>query len=128
VSRAYNRAATATTTNRVSAPSSSRALLPAYSGHPPQPGHARTIPRTFRRKNPFPRPGTPLNLEDARRLAAGYVEHYNTVPLHSAIGYVPPADKLTGREPVVFAEGDRKLDEARARREVARQATRVAVA
>ena len=74
------------------------------------------------------RPGTPLSLEDARRLVAGYVEHYNTIRLHSAIGYVAPADKLAGREPAIFAERDRKLDEARARRKAARQAARVAVA
>jgi len=74
------------------------------------------------------RPGTPLSLEDARRLVAGYVEHYNTVRLHSAIGYVAPADKLAGREPAIFAERDRKLDEARARRKVARQAAREAAA
>jgi transposase InsO family protein len=42
------------------------------------------------------RPGTPLNLEDARRLVAGCVEHYSTIRLHSAIGYVAPADKLAG--------------------------------
>ena len=74
------------------------------------------------------RPGTPLSLEDARCLVAGYVEHYNTVRLHSAIGYVAPADKLAGREPTIFAERDRKLDEARARRKTARQAARMAVA
>jgi transposase InsO family protein len=74
------------------------------------------------------RPGTPLSLEDARRLVAGYVEHYNTIRLHSAIGYVAPADKLAGREPAIFAERDRKLDEARARRKMARQAARSAVA
>ncbi len=74
------------------------------------------------------RPGTPLSLEDARRLVAGYVEHYNTIRLHSAIGYVAPADKLAGREPAIFAERDRKLDEARARRKMARQAARSAAA
>ena len=74
------------------------------------------------------RPGTPLSLEDARRLVAGYVEHYNTIRLHSAIGYVAPADKLAGREPAIFVERDRKLDEARARRKAARQAARIAVA
>ena len=31
------------------------------------------------------RPGTPLSLEDARRLVEGYVEHYNNVRLNSAI-------------------------------------------
>ena len=74
------------------------------------------------------RPGTPLSLEDARRLVADYVEHYNTVRLHSAIGYVAPADKLASREPAIFTERDRKLDEARTRRKVARQAVRTAVA
>jgi transposase InsO family protein len=74
------------------------------------------------------RPGTPLSLDDARRLVAGYVEHYNTIRLHSAIGYVAPADKLAGREPAIFAERDRKLDKARARRKAARQAARMAVA
>jgi transposase InsO family protein len=70
------------------------------------------------------RPGTPLSLDDARRLVADYVAHYNTVRLHSAIGYVAPADKLHGREPLIFAERDRKLDEARQRRQVARASAR----
>jgi len=56
------------------------------------------------------------------------VEHYNRIRLHGVIGYVAPADNLAGREPVIFAERDRKLDEARARRKVARPAARVAVA
>jgi transposase InsO family protein len=63
------------------------------------------------------RPGTPLCLEDARRLVAGYVQHYNTVRLHSAIGYVTPADKLAGKEKAIFAERDRKLDDARDKRQ-----------
>ncbi len=70
------------------------------------------------------RPGTPLSLEDARRLVGDYVVHYNTVRLHSAIGYVTPKDKLEGGEPAIFAARDRKLDEARERRRAARQATR----
>ncbi len=39
---------------------------------------------------------TPLTLEDAQRIVAGYVAYYNTVRLHSAIGYVTPEDKLEG--------------------------------
>jgi len=31
------------------------------------------------------RPGSPLSLDDARRLVAGFVEHYNTVRLHSEL-------------------------------------------
>ena len=56
-----------------------------------------------------------LSLEDARRLLAEFVEHYNTVRLHSAIGYVTPADKLAGREEEIWAERKRKLAEAEAR-------------
>src|SRR5947207_11100772 len=43
------------------------------------------------------RPKTPLSLEDARRVGAEFVEHYNTVRLHSALGYVTPQDRLEGR-------------------------------
>ncbi len=62
------------------------------------------------------RPGTPLTLEDAGRLVAGYVEHYNEVRLHSALGYVAPADKLYGRETEIFAARDAKLEAARRQR------------
>ena len=70
------------------------------------------------------RPGTPLSLEDARRLVGKYVEHYNQVRLHSAIGYVAPGDKLAGRETEIFAERDRKLDQARQSRKAHRQVAR----
>jgi putative transposase len=70
------------------------------------------------------RPGSPLSLEDARRLVERYVEHYNGVRLHSAIGFVTPNDKLEGREKAIFAERDRKLHEARERRKARRQAAR----
>lgn len=67
------------------------------------------------------RPGTPLSLDDARRLVAGYVEHYNTRRLHSAIGYVTPKDKLERREQGIFHERDQKLEAARERRRAARE-------
>jgi len=44
------------------------------------------------------RPGTPLSLEDAKRLIRGYVDRYNHVRLHSAIGCVTPSDTLAGRQ------------------------------
>jgi transposase InsO family protein len=69
---------------------------------------------------------TPLSLEDARRVVARYVEHYHTVRLHSAIGYVTPKDKLEGRERAIFAERDRKLEQARERRKANRHAARQA--
>ena len=49
------------------------------------------------------RPRCPLSLEEARRIVGEFVEHYNTRRLHSAIGYVAPADKLAGRETPIFA-------------------------
>ena len=72
------------------------------------------------------RPGTPLSREDARRLPAAYVDHYHTVRLHRAIGYVTPKDKLEGREADIFAARDRKLAEARERRKARRAALRSA--
>jgi transposase InsO family protein len=71
------------------------------------------------------RPGTPISLEDAVRIVGRYVEHYNQVRLHSAIGYTAPADKLAGREAEIFAARDRKLAEARERRKEQREAARL---
>jgi len=59
------------------------------------------------------RPKTPLCLDEARRVVERYVQHYNDVRLHSAIGYVTPRDKLQGREKEIFRERDRKLEKAR---------------
>src|SRR5580658_591766 len=51
------------------------------------------------------RPKTPLD-----------VEHYNTVRLHSAIGYLAPKDKLEGRAEMIWKARDEKLAAARERR------------
>jgi len=67
------------------------------------------------------RPGTPLSPEDARRLIGQYVDHYNTVRLHSAIGYITPQDMLAGRQAEIHAARDRKLEEARRLRQLRRQ-------
>jgi transposase InsO family protein len=67
------------------------------------------------------RPGTPLTLEDVKKLVASFVENYNEKRLHSAIGYVAPADKLHGREEAIFAERDAKLEAAREARKQARE-------
>jgi len=67
------------------------------------------------------RPGTPLSLEDARRLVTQFIEHYNNVRLHSAIGYVTPADMLAGRQPQIHQDRDHKLEAARQQRQIRRQ-------
>ena len=59
------------------------------------------------------RPGAPQTLDEARTLVAKFVEHYNGVRLHSAIGYITPADFLAGRGAAIWAERDRKLEAAR---------------
>ena len=66
------------------------------------------------------RPMTPLTLEDARRLIQTYVDRYNTVRLHSAIGYVTPQDRLLGHEADIHAARDRKLEAARRQRQLRR--------
>ena len=66
------------------------------------------------------RPRTPLSLEDACRIVAEYVRHYNTERLHSAIGYITPKDKLDGRAEKILAQRQRKLAAARHARKIAR--------
>lgn len=67
------------------------------------------------------RPMTPLSLDDARRIVADYIEYYNNVRLHSAIGYIAPADKLNGNDKEIFKERDQKLEAAREQRRIKRQ-------
>ena len=67
------------------------------------------------------RPKTPLSLDDARRAIDEFVTHYNTVRLHSSIGYVTPQDMLDGRQGAIHAERDKKLEAARERRREQRQ-------
>lgn len=67
------------------------------------------------------RPKTPLTLEDARRIVGEFVEHYNHVRLHSALGYVTPQDRLAGRHLEIYKARDQKLEAARERRRQRRQ-------
>jgi transposase InsO family protein len=68
------------------------------------------------------RPKTPLSLEDARRVVGEFVQHYNDVRLHSAIGYVAPKDRLEGRHLEIQRTRDHKLETARQHRQAKRQA------
>ena len=62
------------------------------------------------------RPGQFETLDQARRHIADYVEHYNHSRLHSAIGYITPADKLAGKAEKIFEQRENKLAEAREQR------------
>lgn len=66
------------------------------------------------------RPGTPLSLDDARQMVEKYIAHYNNVRLHSAIGYIAPADKLAANESAIFQKRDKKLEAAREQRKIKR--------
>jgi putative transposase len=72
------------------------------------------------------RPGTPLTREDALRLMGAYLNHYNTVRLHSAIGYLTPQDMLAARGTEIHAARDRKLELARHQRQLRRRAISLA--
>jgi len=62
------------------------------------------------------RPGAPASLEEARRLVEGFVDYYNHHRLHSAIGFITPADMLAGRAEAIWAARDEKLEQAREQR------------
>jgi len=70
------------------------------------------------------RPTCPATVKEARRRVSRYVTYYNERRLHSAIGYIAPHDKLLGRGKEIGDSRDRKLEEARERRRLARQAAR----
>ena len=62
------------------------------------------------------RPKTPTTLAEARQVVATFVEHYNHHRLHSAIGYIAPADRLHGRDTVIFQQRKQKLTDAKRHR------------
>jgi putative transposase len=66
---------------------------------------------------------TPLSMDDAIRIVTEFVEHYNNRRLHSAIGYITPADKLAGRAEQILATREAKLNAARDARKATRKAS-----
>jgi putative transposase len=67
------------------------------------------------------RPKTPLSLEDARRVVTDFVKAYNNVRLHSAIGYITPADKMAGRAEQIQQGREQKLADAKQHRAEAKK-------
>lgn len=74
------------------------------------------------------RPKTPLTLDDAKRTVGEFIDHYNTTRLHSALGFITPADRLANRQTAIFRDRDLKLETARADRKLKRQQTIAQVA
>jgi putative transposase len=70
------------------------------------------------------RPTAPETIEQAITVITKFVHGYNHDRLHSAIGYITPADKLAGREQAIWDERDRKLENAREARRLKRQQLR----
>jgi putative transposase len=67
------------------------------------------------------RPAQPRTLEQAREVVARFVDYYNRVRLHSAVGYVAPLDFMAGKAPAIWAGRDKKLEAARELRRQRRQ-------
>lgn len=57
-----------------------------------------------------------ISLEDARKRIAGYIDHYNTKRLHSAIKFLTPEDMLKDRMVERLTERQRKMEQAKLRR------------
>ncbi|MBT7302147.1 MAG: hypothetical protein HN849_21645 [Victivallales bacterium] len=59
------------------------------------------------------RPKAPLSKEDAQRAIGVYVQHYNEVRLHGAIGHVTPKGRLEHCDKEIHDRRDQQLQEAR---------------
>jgi putative transposase len=89
-----------------------------WSYHPQSNGKIERYHRTI--KGDCIRAKSMTSVDDVRQAVTQYVHHYNTIRLHSAIGYVTPHTKLAGKEKELFAQRDEKLEAARERRRLRR--------
>lgn len=67
------------------------------------------------------RPAQPETVEQARQIVARFVDHYNRVRLHSALGYITPLAFMAGQAPAIWTARDAKLEAAREQRRQRRQ-------
>ncbi len=44
------------------------------------------------------RPKSPSTADEARKVVSTFINDYNNVRLHSALGYITPIDKMNGRD------------------------------
>ena len=98
-----------------------RHLLDGVAVSDPCDEHGLNPALFYRWQKTFFENGTPLNLEDARRIVADFVAYHNDLRLHSAIGCVAPKDRLEGRAEAIMADCGRKLSAARDARKARRR-------
>jgi transposase InsO family protein len=90
--------------------------------YPQSNGKVERLNRTI--KSDVLRRFQPDDPEKARKALEAFADHYCNVRLHSAIGYVTPADMLAGRQERIWHERDQKLEQARENRRLRRQRLR----
>ncbi len=76
--------------------------------------YSESLFRTLKYRPTYPR-GAFASIEAAREWVADFVAWYNTEHLHSAIGFVTPDDRHTGKDEAIFAKRERIYQTARKR-------------
>ena len=76
--------------------------------------YSEALFRTLKYRPEYPR-GAFANIEAARRWVEDFVAWYNTEHLHSAIGFVTPADRHTGTDEAILTARQRVYETARKR-------------
>lgn len=84
--------------------------------YPQSNGKVERFHKTLKHQAIYPK--TPLSLEDAKRVVAEFILYYNNQRLHSALGYLSPADRLEGRHEEILAARANKLETARQARRI----------
>jgi transposase InsO family protein len=76
--------------------------------------YSESLFRTLKYRPEYPR-GAFASLEAARQWVESFVAWYNTEHLHSAIGFVTPEDRHTGRDEAILAARQQTYEDARRR-------------
>lgn len=84
-------------------------------GHPQSNGKIERFHKTAKQEHLRQAPA--VSLEEMRSQFGEWIEQFNNVRLHSAIGYVAPYDALFGRRDAIIADRQEKLLAAKRRRQ-----------
>lgn len=94
----------------------SRAQVEHRRIHPACPNENAEIERYHRTLRELLDPGEANDFQELGKLVKERIDYYNYTRYHSAIGYVPPAAKYTGKAEKIIEERKRKLEKARKKR------------